>query len=127
MSFTIINPATGREGKRYDATSEAGITDAIEKADAASRDWRRRDFAERTRLMKAAARVLRENKDTYGRLMTEEMGKPIQQGIAEAEKCAIACDYFADNAAKFLAPEPAQRGATRRSRRAVSRRTRIET
>src|ERR1700732_3139143 len=45
--------------------------------------------------------------------MPEEMGKPIQQGIAEAEKCAIACDYFADNAAKFLAPEPVQGGATR--------------
>jgi succinate-semialdehyde dehydrogenase / glutarate-semialdehyde dehydrogenase len=113
MSFTVINPATGREGNRYDATSEAGITAAIEKADAASRDWRRTDFTERTRLMKAAARVLRENKDAYGRLMTEEMGKPIQQGIAEAEKCATACDYFADNAAKFLAPELAQGGATR--------------
>ena len=84
MSFTVINPATGQEGNRYDATSEAEITAAIEKADAASRDWRRRDFAERTRLMKAAARVQRENKDAYGRLMTEEMGKPIQQGIAEA-------------------------------------------
>jgi succinate-semialdehyde dehydrogenase / glutarate-semialdehyde dehydrogenase len=113
MSFTVINPATGREGNRYDATSEAEIKAAIEKADAASRDWRLRDFADRARLMKEAARVLRENKDAYGRLMTEEMGKPIQQGIAEAEKCAVACGYFADNAAKFLAPEPVQGGATR--------------
>jgi succinate-semialdehyde dehydrogenase/glutarate-semialdehyde dehydrogenase len=107
MSFTVINPATGREGNRYEATSEDEIMAAIEKADAASRDWRLRDFDERARLMKAAARVLRDNKDAYGRLMTEEMGKPIQQGIAEAEKCAVACDYFAGNAAKFLASEPA--------------------
>ena len=54
MSFTVINPATGREVNRYDATSEAEIKAAIEKADAASRDWRRRDFADRARLMKAA-------------------------------------------------------------------------
>jgi succinate-semialdehyde dehydrogenase/glutarate-semialdehyde dehydrogenase len=114
MSFTVINPATGRQGSRYEATSESKITAAIEKADAAFHDWRRRDFAERGRLMKAAARVLRDNKDAYARLMTEEMGKPIQQGIAEAEKCAVACDYFADNAAKFLAPEPAE-GSTNRS------------
>jgi succinate-semialdehyde dehydrogenase/glutarate-semialdehyde dehydrogenase len=106
MQFTVVNPATGREGHRYDATSQADITAAIEKADTASRDWRRRDFGDRARLMKAAARVLRDNKDAYGRLMTEEMGKPIQQGIVEAQKCATACDYFADNAAKFLAPEP---------------------
>jgi succinate-semialdehyde dehydrogenase/glutarate-semialdehyde dehydrogenase len=113
MSFTVINPATGREGNRYEATSEDEIMAAIEKADAASRDWRLRDFDERARLMKAAARVLRDNKDAYGRLMTEEMGKPIQQGIAEAEKCAVACDYFADNAAKFLASEPAEGSANK--------------
>jgi succinate-semialdehyde dehydrogenase/glutarate-semialdehyde dehydrogenase len=113
MSFTVINPATGREGKTYDATSEADITAAIERADAASHDWRRRDFAERARLMKAAARVLRENKDAYGRMMTEEMGKPIQQGIAETEKCALACDFFADNAARFLAREPVEGSANK--------------
>jgi succinate-semialdehyde dehydrogenase/glutarate-semialdehyde dehydrogenase len=113
MSFTVINPATGREGNSYEATSEDEIMAAIEKADAASRDWRLRDFDERARLMKAAARVLRDNKDAYGRLMTEEMGKPIQQGIAEAEKCAVACDYFADNAAKFLASEPAEGSANK--------------
>ena len=113
MSFTVINPATGREGNRYEATSDDEITAAIERADATSRDWRRRDFAQRARLMKVAARVLRDSKDVYGRLMTEEMGKPIQQGIAEAEKCAIACDYFADNAAMFLAPEPAEGSASK--------------
>jgi succinate-semialdehyde dehydrogenase / glutarate-semialdehyde dehydrogenase len=113
MPFTVINPATGREGNRYEATSEDEIMAAIEKADAASRDWRLRDFDERARLMKAAARVLRDNKDAYGWLMTEEMGKPIQQGIAEAEKCAVACDYFADNAEKFLASEPAEGSATK--------------
>jgi succinate-semialdehyde dehydrogenase/glutarate-semialdehyde dehydrogenase len=113
MSFTVINPATGREGNRYEATPEGEITAAIEKADATSRGWRRSDYADRARLMKAAAGVLRDNKAAYGRLMTEEMGKPIQQGIAEAEKCAAACDYFADNAASFLAPEPMEGSANK--------------
>ncbi|MEP9380176.1 NAD-dependent succinate-semialdehyde dehydrogenase [Aquabacter sp. CN5-332] len=113
MSFTVINPATGRDGKRYEATSEAEIRTAIEKADAASRAWRKHDFAERARLMKQAAKVLRDNAEAYGRMMTEEMGKPIKQGIAEAQKCAIACDYFADNAPRFLAPEPIEAGANK--------------
>jgi succinate-semialdehyde dehydrogenase / glutarate-semialdehyde dehydrogenase len=124
MSFTVINPTTGREGNRYEATSEVEITAAIEKADAAFREWRRVDFAERARLMKLAACVLRDNKDAYGRLMTEEMGKPIQQGIAEAEKCATACDYFADNAASFLAPEPAGGSANNELRHVPAHRRR---
>jgi acyl-CoA reductase-like NAD-dependent aldehyde dehydrogenase len=74
--------------------------------------------------MKAAARVLRNNKDAYGRLMTEEMGKPIQQGIAEAEKCATACDCFADNAASFLAPEPAEGSANKELRHVPAHRRR---
>ena len=37
--------------------------------------------------------------------MAREMGKPVRDGVAEVQKCAVACDYFADHAARFLAPE----------------------
>src|SRR5690348_6504677 len=56
--------------------------------------------------MKRAAAILRERKDELARLMAVEMGKPRKQGVAEAEKCAWACDYYADNAEAQLAPEP---------------------
>src|ERR1700726_4055720 len=56
--------------------------------------------------MRRAADVLRGNAREYARLMAEEMGKPIRDGIAEIQKCAGGCDYFAENAERFLAPEP---------------------
>ena len=55
--------------------------------------------------MKKAAAILRERKAEFARLMAIEMGKPLKQGVAEAEKCAWACEYYADNAEAYLAPE----------------------
>ena len=55
--------------------------------------------------MKKAAAILRARKDEFARLMALEMGKPLKQGIAEAEKCALGCDYYADHAEAHLAPE----------------------
>jgi len=54
--------------------------------------------------MKKAGEILIERKDELGRLMTIEMGKPVKAGIAEAEKCASACFYYAENAGRMLSP-----------------------
>jgi len=56
--------------------------------------------------MNAASAVLLENKAKYGRIMTLEMGKPITQSIAEVEKSALCCRYYAENAEQFLAAQP---------------------
>jgi succinate-semialdehyde dehydrogenase/glutarate-semialdehyde dehydrogenase len=61
--------------------------------------------------MKTAAAILRSRKDEFARLMALEMGKPLKQGVAEAEKCAWACEYYADHAEKHLAAESAQTDA----------------
>jgi succinate-semialdehyde dehydrogenase / glutarate-semialdehyde dehydrogenase len=58
--------------------------------------------------MRGAAAILEGECQELGRLMTLEMGKPIKAAIAEAEKCATACRYYADNAERFLADEPVQ-------------------
>jgi succinate-semialdehyde dehydrogenase/glutarate-semialdehyde dehydrogenase len=63
--------------------------------------------------MRKAAGLLRAGKTRYARTMTLEMGKPITQGEAEAEKCAWACEYYADNAAAYLAEQPRETDATR--------------
>src|SRR5687767_2100956 len=79
----------------------AAVADTFE----ASRAWRRVPFAERAVPMKKTAAILRERKAELAKLMALEMGKPLKQGIAEAEKCALGCDYYADHAEEHLAPE----------------------
>lgn len=114
MTFTSINPATGKPLANYEETSPAETRKVVERVHEAWLAWRGRDFADRVTLMRAAGRVLREGAPHYGRLMAEEMGKPVKQGIAEAQKCAAACDYYAENAAKFLAPEMVDTGPPKR-------------
>src|SRR5207237_204212 len=81
--------------------------------DIAPRDWRRVPVAGRAERLRAAGRILRERKDAYARTMALEMGKPLAQGVAEAEKCAWACDYYAEHVAAMLADEPRRTDAAR--------------
>ena len=101
----VVNPATGelvREVPEHDA---AEVERRLAAAARAFASWRRTDFPERSEGMRRAAALLRERAERYARLMTEEMGKPIAAGRAEAEKCAWVCDFYAEHAARFLAPE----------------------
>ncbi len=111
--FTTINPATGKELASYDEMERGEVARIIERANAAFLDWRKKSFAERAKPMKAAGKILRERADEFARLMAEEMGKPISDGIAEAQKCATGCDFFAENAEKFLAREEVKTDATK--------------
>jgi len=113
MSLQSVNPATGEALETFAETAPGDVERALAGAERAFADWRGRDFADRARLMHAAARLLRERKTTYARTMALEMGKPLAQGEAEAEKCAWACDYYADRAADFLAPQPHDSDARR--------------
>ena len=105
MSLDAVNPATGELLKTYDEMTPAATAAAVEEAHAAWKSWRTVPFAERARPMKKAAAVLRERKEEFARLMALEMGKPLKQGISEAEKCALGCDYYAEHAEAHLAPE----------------------
>ena len=105
MTFQSINPHDGKTIATYDEMTPQQVRDAIEKAHTAFLSWREASFAQRAPLMRGAARVLRAKARELARLMAQEMGKPIRGGIAEVEKCAGCCDYFADNAERFLARE----------------------
>ena len=105
MAIVSINPATGETIKTYDEMTPAQAAAAVDQAHEAWRTWRRTPFAERARLMKRAAAILRERKTELAVLMAQEMGKPLKQGVAEAEKCALGCDYFAETAEAHLRPE----------------------
>ena len=106
MALKAINPATGKQIAEYEEMPASKAAEAIEAAHEAFLEWRTRSFADRAKPMREAARLLRVRARQYGRLMAEEMGKPITGAMGEVEKCAGACDYFAENAEKFLAHEP---------------------
>jgi len=113
MSIQSINPATGEVLETFQETSTSEIDGILEAAETTFREWRKRPFVERTKRMRQAAALLRAGKEKYARTMALEMGKPIVQGEAEAEKCAWACDYYAEHAEAFLAEQPRETDASR--------------
>ncbi len=105
MAIESINPATGEKIKAYPEMSASEVEGILHEADQSFSAWRRCSFSERAGALQEAAQGLRRDQDAYAALMAQEMGKPLAQGRAEAEKCAWVCDYYAENAEKFLAPE----------------------
>ncbi len=108
MAISTINPATGETVRSFEAFSPARINECIDRSRAAYREHRLTTFAERAKHMRQAAGILETESREFGRLMTLEMGKPYKAAIAEAEKCATACRYYADNAERILADEPVE-------------------
>ena len=100
-----INPATGEPGRSYDWITSREALEAAAAAHRAFLDWRRTSFEERARVVRKAGEILRRRTDEFARLMTEEMGKTLEDGRAEVEKCATNCDWFADHAHEYLADE----------------------
>ena len=105
MRFDIISPATGETVNSYPEMPPEEVNEALERCHAAQREWRQMSHAERARRMLSAREILLANKEEYARLMALEMGKIYPQGIAEIEKCAWGCQYYAETAAGFLRPE----------------------
>ena len=106
MTFQSINPATGEVIETFDASSREQVSEALDQARSAFLSWRSTTFAERGALLHRVAATLREQKSALARIATLEMGKPITESEAEVEKCAWNCDFYADNAERFLADEP---------------------
>jgi succinate-semialdehyde dehydrogenase / glutarate-semialdehyde dehydrogenase len=105
MTLRSVNPADGRLVQEYPETGRDEVARILRDAHAAFLGWRETSFAERSAPMRRAGAFLRERRDELARLMAVEMGKPIAQGRAEAEKCGWVCDYYAETAERFLSPE----------------------
>ena len=105
MAIESINPTTGEVVKTYEELTPGELTPIIEAAHESFLTWRNTSFADRAKLMKKAAQILRQTANETATLMAMEMGKPIKDGRAESEKCAWVCDYYADNTEVFLQPE----------------------
>jgi succinate-semialdehyde dehydrogenase/glutarate-semialdehyde dehydrogenase len=105
-AFQTVNPATGEPGRSYPGHSLSDAAAIIGQAHAAQAGWRWAAFTERAGLMRKAAATIRANRERYAALMTAEMGKTVRDGRDELEKCAFACEYFAEHAEAFLARRP---------------------
>ncbi len=105
MAIATVNPATGETLRVFDALSGDELEARLETASRAFATWRATPVATRADVVRKAGALLEQHKDRYGRLMTLEMGKPLEAAIEEAAKCALACQYYADHASAFVAPE----------------------
>ena len=105
MAFTSINPATAEAVWECDAWDDAQIEHAVAETARATPSWASTPEAERCRLLRRAAEVLRHNIEELAGLITMEMGKLGGEARAEVEKCALACDYYAEHAPAFVADE----------------------
>jgi succinate-semialdehyde dehydrogenase/glutarate-semialdehyde dehydrogenase len=113
MALISINPTTGEQIDSYPEMTPAEVEQALAGTHAAFLEWRRRHFESRATLLESVAAELRLRTPALARLMALEMGKPVAQGESEVQKCASACDYFAEHGARFLATEEVPTEASR--------------
>ena len=113
IPFQTVNPSTEQVIKNYNDNSYSDAEKAVEMAHQAFRTWCQTSYSEKTAVLLRAAHILRSRKEEYGRIMALEMGKPLIQANAEAEKCAWVCVYYAENGEKFLSDELIQTDATK--------------
>lgn len=104
--YRAINPATGEIIASLPNASDEEVAGAIAAADASYREWRIRPVAERAAIVARAAQIYREREEELARLITLEMGKPLNQAVGEIRVSARILDYYASNAEQFLADEP---------------------
>ncbi len=113
MAIASVNPATGVTLQTFPEADAGQIEQALALASDTFRSWRQVDFATRAAKMRRAAEILDQDKRRFGEIMTLEMGKPIGAAVAEVEKCASVCRYYAEHAEAFLAPEAIATDAAR--------------
>jgi succinate-semialdehyde dehydrogenase / glutarate-semialdehyde dehydrogenase len=111
MAIASVNPATGEKQKEFSAFDEAEIEERLSRADKAFGKYRRASFTDRADLLQNVSELLFQETKTFAEIITFEMGKLFRDSIAEIEKCARGCRYYAENGARFLEEEPAQTNA----------------
>ncbi|PLZ08665.1 NAD-dependent succinate-semialdehyde dehydrogenase [Fischerella thermalis] len=113
MPIATINPATGELLKNFEPHSDAEIAAKLDLAQQAFEHYRQTSFSERSRWLDKVADMLEQEKADLAKLMTLEMGKTYKSAIAEVEKCAWVCRYYAEHAAQFLADTYVETDATK--------------
>ncbi|MBI1195805.1 MAG: aldehyde dehydrogenase family protein [Gammaproteobacteria bacterium] len=105
MSFTSLNPATGKYLGTFEHWSEGQLEQALTRAHRSAGEWAATPVVDRCEAVRAAGQVLKERRDTLAEIISLEMGKLIVEARAEVDKCVTACDYYADHGPGFLADD----------------------
>jgi len=113
MPIVTINPTTNETIKTFTFLTENEIEEKLKLADDIFKAYRHTSFQERAEKMSRAADILENEKSEFAKLMTTEMGKTFLSAVAEAEKCARVCRYYAETAEKHLAEENIKTNAAR--------------
>ena len=106
-----VNPATEQVLREYETLTDSALEGCLQKAHDAFLRYRRTPLDQRADGLRRAAEILEGESRRWAEIMTLEMGKPLRAAVAEAEKCAWVCRYYADNGAAFLADEPVDAAA----------------
>lgn len=112
MPIATINPTTGETLKTFAPLTDAELEEKLASAQQAYHHYRHIPFAQKAQWLNQAADILEQNAPNFGKIMTAEMGKPLKSAIAEAQKCALVCRYYAENAPTFLADTPTSTDAS---------------
>ncbi|MCU0536509.1 MAG: aldehyde dehydrogenase family protein, partial [Hydrococcus sp. Prado102] len=112
MGIATVNPATGETLKTFEALSDEELEAKLALAEEAFKQYRQSAIAQRSQMMTRAAEILENKQVEFAKVMTLEMGKTIKSAIAEVQKCALVCRYYAENAAQFLADVPGSTDAS---------------
>jgi len=113
MAIASHNPATGEKLKEFSPFDDAEIEKRLSRAENAFGEYRRTTFTERSELLHAVTELLFQEKEKFARIITLEMGKLFRDSVAEIEKCARGCRFYAENGERFLEDEVAQTDAAK--------------
>ena len=113
MAIASINPVTGEVLKTFAPLTEQELEHKLALADSTFATYKHTSFADRTQWLNKAADILEAQKTEFGIIITLEMGKTLKSAIAEVEKCANLCRFYAEHAPTFLADTTATTDASR--------------
>ncbi len=108
MTIDVINPNNGKIIKHFNEYTNQEVEQKLSQAENTFNKWKNLGFSEKSKLLNIAGKVLRENSKKYAEIISIEMGKPITEALAEVEKSALVCDFYAINAEKFLSKRTVQ-------------------
>ncbi|HEY4698120.1 MAG TPA: NAD-dependent succinate-semialdehyde dehydrogenase [Gallionella sp.] len=111
MPHTSLNPTTNQLIQTYASWDTLRLEQALEKTHRAQPAWAQTIFSQRAEVLRKVATQLCAQRDRYAILITQEMGKPLREARAEVEKCASACDYYAQHGEEFMRAEPVESDA----------------